>query len=66
GHESVIYQPGRYHLMVLEPQEPLKVGQERKLTLYYRDGNRHFTNAQVDSLDSQSKQSKSTTPPSHN
>ncbi len=65
GHESVIFQPGGYHLMVFEPQEPLKVGQERKLTLYFSDGNRLFTNAQVVSLESQAKQSKSSTQHSH-
>ncbi|MDO6834362.1 copper chaperone PCu(A)C [Pseudoalteromonas carrageenovora] len=58
AHESVIFQPGGYHLMVFDPQEPLKVGQERKLTLYFNDGNRLFTNAQVVSLEAQAAQSK--------
>jgi hypothetical protein len=58
AHESVSFQPGGYHLMVFDPQEPLKVGQERKLTLYFNDGNRLFTNAQVVSLEAQAAQSK--------
>ncbi|MBB1328113.1 copper chaperone PCu(A)C [Pseudoalteromonas sp. SR43-7] len=61
AHESVSFQPGGYHLMAFEPQEPLKVGQERKLTLYFSDGNRLFTNAQVVSLEAQAKQSKPST-----
>ena len=58
AHQTVNFQPGGYHLMVFEPQEPLKVGQERKLTLYFNDGNRLFVNAQVVSLNSQVKQLK--------
>ncbi|WP_033018170.1 copper chaperone PCu(A)C [Pseudoalteromonas sp. BSi20652] len=65
AHESVSFQPGGYHLMVFEPQEPLKVGQERKLTLYFSDGNRLFTNAQVVSLEAQAKQSKPSTQHAH-
>lgn len=65
AHESVVFQPGGYHLMVFEPQEPLKVGQERKLTLYFSDGNRLFTNAQVVSLESQAQQSKPSSQHSH-
>lgn len=58
GHESLSFEPGGYHLMVFDPQEPLKVGQERKLTLYFSDGNRLFTNAQVVSLEAQAAHSK--------
>lgn len=58
AHESVSFQPGGYHLMVFDPQEPLKVGQERKLTLYFSDGNRLFTNAEVVSLEAQAAHSK--------
>ena len=65
AHESVSFQPGGYHLMVFGPQEPLKVGQERKLTLYFSDGNRLFTNAQVVSLEAQAKQSKPSTQHAH-
>lgn len=57
AHESVSFQPGGYHLMVFGPQESLKIGQERKLTLYFSDGNRLFTNAQVVSLESQAQPS---------
>ncbi|MDQ2043170.1 copper chaperone PCu(A)C [Pseudoalteromonas sp. 20-92] len=65
AHESVSFQPGGYHLMAFEPLEPLKVGQERKLTLYFSDGNRLFTNAQVVSLKTQAKQSKPSTQHAH-
>ncbi|ATG78592.1 copper chaperone PCu(A)C [Pseudoalteromonas sp. 1_2015MBL_MicDiv] len=65
AHESVSFQPGGYHLMAFEPLEPLKVGQERKLTLYFSDGNRLFTNAQVVSLETQAKQSKPSTQHAH-
>ncbi|WP_139015427.1 copper chaperone PCu(A)C [Pseudoalteromonas sp. TB64] len=65
AHKSVSFQPGGYHLMVFEPQEPLKIGQERKLTLYFSDGNRLFTNAQVVSLEAQAEQSKPSTQHSH-
>ncbi|MEL0631587.1 copper chaperone PCu(A)C [Pseudoalteromonas carrageenovora] len=58
AHESVSFQPGGYHLMVFDPKEPLKVGQERKLTLYFNDGNRLFTNAQVVSLEAQAAPTK--------
>jgi copper(I)-binding protein len=63
--QQIDFQPGGYHLMVFEPQEPLKVGQERKLTLYFKDGNRIFTNAQVVSLEEQVKQSAPAKPHSH-
>jgi periplasmic copper chaperone A len=65
AHESVTFQPGGYHLMVFEPQEPLKLGQERKLTLYFNDGNRVFTNAQVVSLEAQAEQAKPSTQHAH-
>ncbi|MEI8667071.1 copper chaperone PCu(A)C [Pseudoalteromonas sp. B131b] len=65
AHESVSFQPGGYHLMAFEPLEPLRVGQERKLTLYFSDGNRLFTNAQVVSLETQAKQSKPSTQHAH-
>jgi periplasmic copper chaperone A len=65
AHESVTFQPGGYHLMVFEPQEPLKLGQERKLTLYFKDGNRVFTNAAVVSLETQAEQAKKSTHHAH-
>jgi copper(I)-binding protein len=49
-NSNVTFQPGGYHLMIFEPQEPLKNGQERKLTLYFKDGNRVFTQANIVSL----------------
>lgn len=58
AHKSVNFQPGGYHLMVFDPQEPLKAGQERKLTLYFSDGDRLFTNAKVVTLESQVKASQ--------
>ena len=36
--------------MVFEPEDKLQSGQERKLTLYFKDGNRVFTQAKVVSL----------------
>jgi len=65
AHESVDFQPGGYHLMVFEPQEPLKAGQERKLTLYFSDGNRLFTNIEVVTLESQINKAKSSAQHSH-
>ncbi|WP_372762504.1 copper chaperone PCu(A)C [Pseudoalteromonas sp.] len=64
AHQHVDFKPGGYHLMVFEPIEPLKVGQHRKLTLYFSDGNRVFTNAEVVSLASQAEQSNASK--SHN
>lgn len=65
AHESVQFQPGGLHLMVFEPQEPLIAGQERKLTLYFKDGNRIFTNIEVISLAEQVEQSTSAKHHSH-
>ncbi|WP_462153702.1 copper chaperone PCu(A)C [Pseudoalteromonas piscicida] len=48
--KSVTFQPGGYHLMVFEPVETLKVGEKRKLTLYFADGDRIFTMAEVVAL----------------
>ncbi|MEI5639699.1 MULTISPECIES: copper chaperone PCu(A)C [unclassified Pseudoalteromonas] len=48
--ETVTFQPGGYHLMIFEPQEPLKVGESRKLTLYFADGDRIYTMAEVVAL----------------
>jgi copper(I)-binding protein len=56
GHSSVEFKPGGYHLMVFEPEDQLKAGQERKLTLYFNDGNRVFTQAKVVSLQEMSEQ----------
>jgi copper(I)-binding protein len=42
--------------MVFEPEDQLKAGQERKLTLYFNDGNRVFTQAKVVSLQEMSEQ----------
>lgn len=53
AHSKIKFQPGSYHLMAFEPEEPLKEGQQRKLTLYFSDGNRIFTQATVVSLASQ-------------
>jgi len=65
AHQQLDFKPGSYHLMVFEPQEPLKVGQERKLTLYFEDGNRVFTNAKVVSLASQAEPVKASKDHSH-
>ncbi|WP_404342416.1 copper chaperone PCu(A)C [Pseudoalteromonas mariniglutinosa] len=54
AHSQVNFQPGGFHLMLFEPQETLKVGQELKLTLYFNDGNRIFTHANVVSLQAMS------------
>ena len=58
AHSQIDFKPGGYHLMVFEPKEPLKVGQELKLTLYFSDGNRVFTQAKVVSLESQAEQAE--------
>ncbi len=42
--------PGGYHLMVFEPQRPLKSGQQLQLILYFNDGHRISAQAQVVSL----------------
>ena len=65
AHQQIDFKPGGYHLMIFEPQEPLKVGQQRKLTLYFSDGNRVFTNAQVVSLASQAEQSQASKQHTH-
>jgi len=56
AHQQIDFKPGGYHLMAFDPIEPLKVGQELKLTLYFNDGNRVFTQAKVVSLESQVEQ----------
>ncbi len=56
AHQQLDFKPGGYHLMAFEPSELIKVGQELKLTLYFSDGNRVFTQAQVVSLESQVEQ----------
>ncbi|MGO2373848.1 copper chaperone PCu(A)C [Pseudoalteromonas sp. KG3] len=53
AHQQLDFKPGGYHLMVFEPKEPLKIGQELKLTLYFSNGDRVFTQASVVSLESQ-------------
>ncbi len=55
GNSSIEFKPGGYHLMVFEPEDELKAGQERKLTLYFNDGNRVFTQAKVVSLQEMSE-----------
>ena len=65
AHQQLEFKPGGYHLMVFDPQEPLKVGQQRKLTLYFEDGNRVFTNAKVVSLASQAEPVKASKDHSH-
>ena len=56
AHSSIEFKPGGYHLMVFDPEDELKAGQERKLTLYFKDGNRVFTQAKVVSLHDMSKE----------
>lgn len=56
GHSRVEFKPGGYHLMVFEPEDELKAGQERKLMLYFKNGNRVFTQAKVVSLQEMSEQ----------
>lgn len=56
AHQQLDFKPGGYHLMAFEPSEVIKAGQELKLTLYFSDGNRVFTQAQVVSLESQVEQ----------
>ena len=56
AHQQLDFKPGSYHLMVFEPKEPLKIGQELKLTLYFSNGDRVFTQATVVSLESQVEQ----------
>ncbi|WP_283709442.1 copper chaperone PCu(A)C [Pseudoalteromonas prydzensis] len=53
AHQQLDFKPGGYHLMVFEPKVPLKIGQELKLTLYFSNGDRVFTQASVVSLESQ-------------
>ncbi|TMP31535.1 copper chaperone [Pseudoalteromonas rubra] len=50
---QVEFKPGGYHLMAFEPTKPLKVGENRKLTLYFADGNRVYGLIEVISLKTQ-------------
>lgn len=52
------FQPGGYHLMAFEPKSPLLVGEQRKLTLYFADGNKVFTMMDVVSLKESFQQHK--------
>ncbi|CAM4348671.1 copper chaperone PCu(A)C [Pseudoalteromonas ostreae] len=66
AHQQLDFKPGGYHLMVFEPKEPLKIGQELKLTLYFSNGDRVFNQATVISLESQVEQeSQSKQPHTH-
>ncbi|MCF2908770.1 copper chaperone PCu(A)C [Pseudoalteromonas sp. DL2-H2.2] len=55
---QVEFKPGGYHLMAFEPTKPLKVGENRKLTLYFADGNRVYGLIEVVSLKAQMHNAK--------
>ncbi|MCG7537656.1 copper chaperone PCu(A)C [Pseudoalteromonas sp. OOF1S-7] len=57
-HSQVEFKPGGYHLMAFEPTKPLKVGENRKLTLYFADGNRIYGLIEVVSLKAQMHNAK--------
>mgnify|MGYP000621831647 CR=1 FL=1 len=50
ANETQVFQPGGLHLMLFAPEQPLKVGEELKMTLFFADGDRVFTQASVFSL----------------
>ncbi|WP_462170451.1 copper chaperone PCu(A)C [Pseudoalteromonas xiamenensis] len=47
---TLAFQPGGFHLMLFEPAKPIKKGDSLKLTLYFADGDRVFTMADVKSV----------------
>lgn len=47
ANEQVTFEPGGLHLMLFEPAQPIKKGDSLKLTLYFADGNRVYTMAEV-------------------
>jgi copper(I)-binding protein len=50
AHGQVKFQPGGYHLMAFEPEDTLKPGEQRKLTLHFANGKQVFTMIDVVSL----------------
>jgi copper(I)-binding protein len=50
ANQQVVFQPGGFHLMAFEPDATLKVGEKRKLTLYFDNGDRLYSFVEVVSL----------------
>ena len=50
ANQVLAFKPGGYHLMAFEPKSELKAGEQRKLTLYFDNGDRIFTLMNVVSL----------------
>ena len=50
ANQQVVFQPGGFHLMAFEPDHKLKVGEKRKLTLYFDNGDRLYSFVEVVSL----------------
>ncbi|ALO40922.1 copper chaperone PCu(A)C [Pseudoalteromonas phenolica] len=50
ANQQVVFQPGGFHLMAFEPENTLKVGEKRKLTLYFDNGDRLYSFVEVVSL----------------
>jgi copper(I)-binding protein len=50
ANQQIVFQPGGFHLMAFEPESELKVGEKRKLTLYFDNGDRLFSFVEVVSL----------------
>ncbi|TLX45298.1 copper chaperone [Pseudoalteromonas phenolica] len=50
ANQQIVFQPGGFHLMAFEPEHKLKVGEKRKLTLYFDNGDRLYSFVEVVSL----------------
>ncbi len=55
GHDSLVFQPGGYHLMLFDPQSKLKAGQKLKLTLHFKNADSASTMADVVSIEQQAE-----------
>ncbi|WP_440054940.1 copper chaperone PCu(A)C [Pseudoalteromonas sp. T1lg65] len=49
--QQVSFQPGGYHLMIFEPNKAFEAGQQHRLTLYFENGKKVQTKAEIVALE---------------
>ncbi|MCG7570567.1 hypothetical protein FIU82_13115 [Pseudoalteromonas sp. THAF3] len=59
AHQTLVFQPGGLHLMLFAPSQKLVAGEQLKMTLYFADGDRVFTQARIYNLLEQSQDNNS-------
>lgn len=50
ANQEAVFQSGGLHLMLYQPSEPLKAGQQYRMTLHFKNGDRVFAMAEAFSL----------------